>query len=956
MKKIAKGFLCAALIFSLTLPGIGAFGNNGVKAAGKNQTASESLSLNGKANKYSAYAEKYSAKQSPDKSIAINAAERFTAKDGAKVSVGKYEGKSQALLWNSTGGNISWSFNAETAGKYLIRMTYASLNDNATDIQLGLRLDGKSPFFEAEQLTLVKCFESESEIKQDSRGNDIRPKQVSYKGWVTASFADNTGVMDTPYEFYISEGQHTLTLVGALSNIAIDTIELYNEAEPVSYEEYSKNANVCEQSYTGVTEAESTLYTSSSILYPTYDRTSVDTSPADPVKLKYNTIGQSNFASPGQYIVWSVNVPSDGYYYLGARIRQNISTGTNSYRRLYVNGEVPFKEAEQVKFKFDNKWQDYVFGEDTPWLIKLNKGENQIKLEVVSGGMTEVLTRLQELVTETNNIYREIIMITGVSPDSYRDYHINKEIADFDSRVKALSDEAQAIFDLAISFGNTKSGNFSAITKLKLLLDSFLEKPSTIPSNISTLSSYSSGISSLMITVKSQPLELDTITVSTSVDKLSAKTKGFFGNIVFQAKAFFGSFVEDYSSMGDSQGDKSKQLQVWVSLGRDQANVIKSLSDSLFTPKTDIPVNVSLVQQSLIQATLSGMSPDVVLFVGNTEPVNLAMRGGLTPLSQFDTFKSVNERFQPHSMDAYYFNGDWYAVPVAESFHMMFYRTDIFEALGLEPPDTWDDLYKIIRVLQQNNLTVGIPNADSSNVMSVDTGVFSSLMYQAGESFYAEDFKTTNLDSDVGINAFNIWTEFYKDYGLPYQFDFFNRFRSGDMPIGLAGYSLYGKLKQAAPEIEGLWEMLPIPGTADENGNINRSVCATSTCAVIMNGSRNKEKAWKFVDWFTTSEAQIAYGIEMEALLGATGRHTPSNVEALAGLPWTYSEQQLIYKQWNESFALPQIPGSYIVDRNLINAFRKVVFSSANPRETIISYNNTIETEIARKRKEFNLE
>ena len=265
-------------------------------------------------------------------------------------------------------------------------------------------------------------------------------------------------------------------------------------------------------------------------------------------------------------------------------------------------------------------------------------------------------------------------------------------------------------------------------------------------------------------------------------------------------------------------------------------------------------------------------------------------------------------------------------------------------------------MYKIIRVLDQNNLTVGIPNADSSNVMSVDTGIFAMFMYQKGDKFYSDDFKTTNLDSDTGIEAFSMWTEFYKDYGLPNQFNFLTRFRSGDMPIGLNAYTFYGMLKQTAPEIDGLWEMCPVPGTADEDGNINRSVCATSTCAVIMKGSKNPENAWRYIDWITDTEAQSAYGQEMEALLGSSSRFTPSNTAALSHLPWTYKEQQLISSQWKEVFVLPQIPGSYIVDRNLINAFRKVVYSSSNPRETIVSYNNTIENEIARKRKEFNLD
>ena len=504
--------------------------------------------------------------------------------------------------------------------------------------------------------------------------------------------------------------------------------------------------------------------------------------------------------------------------------------------------------------------------------------------------------------------------------------------------------------------GNSGSGNFSAVTKLKMLLDDFLKSPNQITSKVSTLNSYCSGVSSLILTVKSQPLELDTITVSTDINGLKTKKAGFWGNIVFQARAFIGSFVEDYNSFSSTNGDAEKQIDVWINLGRDQATVLKSLSDSMFTPKYNISANISLVQQSLVQATLSGMSPDVVLFVASGEPVNLAMRGGLKGLSKFDTFDEVVARFNKHSMDSYYYNGDYYAIPIAETFPMMFYRTDILESLGIEPPNTWEEFYKVIRVLQHSNLTAGIPNADSSNVMAVDTSIYSTLLYQSEEKLYDDDFKTTNLDSDKGIEVFNIWTEFYKDYGLPYQYDFFNRFRSGDMPIGLSSYALYGKLKQAAPEIEGLWEMAVIPGTLDQNGNINRSVCASGSCAVIMNASDSHEEAWQFIDWFSDTEAQSAYGQEMEALLGPSGRHTPANVEALSNLPWTYQEQQLIKEQWKESFMLPQIPGSYILDRNLINAFRKVVFNSANSRETIVSYNKTIEYEIERKRKEFNLD
>ena len=58
--------------------------------------------------------------------------------------------------------------------------------------------------------------------------------------------------------------------------------------------------------------------------------------------------------------------------------------------------------------------------------------------------------------------------------------------------------------------------------------------------------------------------------------------KGFFGNVVFQSKAFLGSFVEDYSSIGTAEAGAESHIEVWINLGREQANVLKSMADSLF--------------------------------------------------------------------------------------------------------------------------------------------------------------------------------------------------------------------------------------------------------------------------------------------------------------------------------------------------------------------------------------
>lgn len=948
--------LLTAMVLAATVILSSAF-TRGLKTAaesgasvGTEKSGNENLDIEN----YTVYSENNADKAAPVAEILINAAENCRIAAG-EISVKEYSGKSDVLVWESNEGSVSWNFNVQQEGKYYLRFNYLSFNNNASSVQFSAEIDGRYPFFEASQLEMPKAFKCENDTKQDDKGNDIRPDLTAYEEWITSPVNAPGGADNNPYAFYLSAGQHTLTVNGAVMGIAIESFAFYNEPELSSYSDYSSSAAAVKNGYTQRYEAEKPLYVSSRMLYPVYDRTSIETSPSNPSKMRYNTMGQSNYSTNGQYIVWTVNVPESGYYYLGMRIRQNLSVGMISYRRLYVNGKVPFKEADSIKFEFGTKWRDFVFGGDDPWLIYFNSGDNTICLEVVQGDTDGIVTALNSLVTKSNELYLKIITITGTSPDLYRDYSIESSVPNFEERLDEITESGNRIMKEAEALGMDTSGDLSALQKLLLLVESFRENPADAATKVSTLNTYISGISSLIQKLSSQPLELDTITVSDTVEKIKTKKASIAAKISFSVKAFLASFSDDYET-GKSSSNGKVTLNVWVSQGRDQATILSNMSDSMFSATYGIDVDVSISAQSLVQASLSGNGPDVVLYVGEGDPVNLAMRNGLLPLDDFEEFEEVKSRFNKEAFTPYYYGGHCYAIPLTQSFPVMFYRTDIFKELGIEAPDTWDELFKVVRVLQHNNLTAGIPNADSSNVMSVDTTVYEMLLYQSGKTLYSDDMKATNLESTEGVNAFITWTDFYKTYGLPNQFNFFNRFRSGDMPIGITGYGMYGQLSIAAPEIKGRWAMCEIPGTVDENGNINRLCCASGSAAIIMKNSDHREEAWKYINWFSDTQAQTQFGQEIEALLGPSGRYSTANLAAFENLPWTYAQKSVIKAQWENTFTLPQVPGGYYVTRNLINAFRKVVYKSNNPRETLISYNKNIENEMARKRKEFGLE
>ncbi len=238
--------------------------------------------------------------------------------------------------------------------------------------------------------------------------------------------------------------------------------------------------------------------------------------------------------------------------------------------------------------------------------------------------------------------------------------------------------------------------------------------------------------------------------------------------------------------------------------------------------------------------------------------------------------------------------------------------------------------------------------------------IFSTMFYQNDGEFYLNGNTESGFDEGAGPEVFEMWTQFYTDYSFPVQANFINRFRSGQMPIGITYYNSYNSLSVFAPEIRGKWDFVPMPGTVvtDEFGNetIRRETVSTGTGIMIMEDSQNKDASWEFLKWWTSSPIQVQFGREMEGILGAAARYPTANVEALSQLPWTVTEYQKLEEQWDWVKGIPEVPGGYMMGRHLDNAFRLVLNDSSNPKETIYDYVQIINDEIEKKRREFGLD
>lgn len=918
---------------------------------------------------YTNYVKKYTNAARPDQTVEVLGKDYDPASvTDAQITVTTVDGENDVMQWANQEGSVSWTVNIPETGVYNIKMIYEALESNTNDVEFSLLIDGESPYATASRITLSKRWINESEIKQDSRQNDIRPGQISTPCWQETPLEDIDGLFNEPLEFYMEAGEHTITFESEKAEFAVKSFIFYQYEAPAAYTAPSDSDLTQAQGQKITLEGETAAYKSSRTLYPTADKSSYLTSSANgssPTKTRYNTIGSGSWTQSTQTVTWEFNVDKAGYYKIGIRGRQDQMRGMYSNRRLYVNGEVPCLEANQIKFYYDTDWSITTpkseNGDDL--YFYLQAGTNTISLEAVPGEIGEIMGNLDELVYNINSYYRQIRQITGPDPDEYNNYMIDTAIPsivpDFKEYAKTLRDKKAEIEKLSGS-GGTEA---ETLEKMAIVLDKCIKKPDLIPEMMSQIKDNITSVSSFVNQYREQPLEVDMIEVATSDQDFTSCDKSFFGSLGFGFKGFIGSFFEDYNALSD--GDESA-MECWVMLGRDNAEALQQLISSEYNPTAKTKINLKLVQGGIVEATFAGKGPDLALFMGGDFPIQLAARGVLTDLTTFSDFDEVKTRFADDATVLYQYNGGTYGLPCDQTFPMLFYRSDILSEYGIDPAtdlNTWDGLLNCLPTLQRNYLEVGLilpvmtSTGGTTQVSAITEpgNTFAMLLLQQGLNYYNEEQTKTTFDTQEAVNAFDTWTKFYTTYSFQQTYDAFTRFRTGDMPVVIQNYTFYNQLSVAAPEIKGCWGFQPVPGTVQEDGTINHAANSNGSGAIIFTKAADQEGAWDFIKWFTSTDAQVKYGNNIESILGTMGRYATANEEALQQLSWTTSEVNLLLDQLNSQVEIPIIPASYGVTRNVMNAFRAVVNDYDNARDTLFWYNKDINDEITRKLEDLGL-
>jgi ABC-type glycerol-3-phosphate transport system substrate-binding protein len=889
--------------------------------------------------------------QVTDTEIVIKAVDYSDTNSQTLEVIDELDGRQgEFLVWREDETWVDWTVEIPKSGLYSMNFTYYPIEGKRAPIRRSMKINGEYPFREARRFQFNRLFVDSAPPIQDNRGNDVQPTQVEIKRWMNTDLYDPDGLYLDPVLFYFEAGTHTIRLEALGEPIVLDTIVLGGLEQIPSYEQvlneyrakgYKEVDNVLVKF-----QAEDTYVKSDATLRREFGSDPLS-EPFAAGQWRLNEFGGWRWRLGNQEVTWRFTVPETGFYKLSMRVYQD--GHLPSIRSIRVDDQFLFEEMREVRFYRDKHWRVESFADEdgVPYLIPLEAGEHTLSMVVKAGEVSRTVHVFTSTIRRMAELGHRISMLVGRNPDPNMEWELEK-------RIPGLVDELQEIRDVLaaeVDFLTELAGGKRPIIANSILivleqLDQFLDKPDRMVMGLERFQGNQQSLGTWILELQEKPLRLDYIAFSgPDVPEPRGKSStwerwslSFFN--------FKDSFAKDYTGVG-SYHDEGRVLEVWSLRGREWTQIIKEMAEETFTPETGIHVNMNVLPsnqtQVLLLASVAQQGPDIAMGVPPTMPVEFAIRNGLVDLSEFEDYEEVITRFRPGAMTPFQYRDGVYAIPENQDFSMMFYRTDILGMLDLEPPQTWEDVYKMIPTLHANRLDFYY------------AGGFMPFLYQRGGKYYTDDGLKSALDQPEALQAFKEYTDLYTSYRIPMEANFYMRMRSGEIPIGIAGYGVYTQLSVAAPEITGWWEMAPMPGHMKDGGVIDRSAGGSSQVAVIMRDCEDPEAAWEFLKWWTSAEVQARYGTELEALIGVEARWNTANVEALQSLPWPRRDIEAILEQWEWFQEIPVVLGGYYTDRHVNNAWNRVVLQGWNAMEALEEAVREINRELQRKQEEFGI-
>lgn len=866
-----------------------------------------------------------------------------------------YEGSSGVATVDA-GDSFKVKINVPETALYLVGLDYLSYDASILPVEIGVKIDGEYPFYEARSMVFETTWISKK-VDTDRYGNQIVALPEKDIKWEHKNFGDASYRYSQPLKIELTEGEHEFEFLMQEGKVLLGGLTL--EA-PKKIDDYT-GSEKAEGNELITIEAEDFYERNDSSIHATGEYSSK----INPLNVKttvLNLIDEDSFNEAGQTVTYKFEVVTAGYYYIGMNYRQSEKNDFPVFVDWRIDGEIPNEAFYSYAVEACNNFKTRALKDENgeKLSVYLEPGEHTISLTISAENLRYALEKVDEIMSGISDLSLEVTKVAGTNTDKYRDLRLTRYIPDIQERLQGWTDELYALADEAKGYVDAKKAEdvaaFSYLLIAARQLQDLADEPNELVYRVGELStstnSVNTQIANFVDLIGDNDLAIDRIYIYQEGAKLP-NGQGFFKGIGMSIARFFNSFFgQSYSS---SNTDES-HIQVWVNRPRTYVEIMQKMIDEEFTPETGIEVDLCLMTdaQKLILSNASGDTPDIATGINYSIPYDLAIRGALVDMTQFDNYKEVFGRYSDGMLVPSVVGDGFYSLPETMNFYVMFYRTDILSKLGLEAPDTMDELIAMLPDLQMRGLNVYYPTAPMAAMRNFHGTT--PLIFQNGGSLYGETALDITVDSEETVEGFTQLTELFTLYDLPVDVpNFYQHFRNGDLPIGIADFNSYNLILNAAPEIANSWAIKLVPGVEDpETGEIKRYMAGGAESSVMFKSNAEREqKAWDFLEWWSRAEVQAQFGQRLQILYGDEYIWPTANIEAFGMIPYPTSDKNIIMEQSAYILEAPRLPGSYMMERELSNAYNDVVVNGDSIRSRIDEVVKTVSRETERKLEEF---
>lgn len=390
-----------------------------------------------------------------------------------------------------------------------------------------------------------------------------------------------------------------------------------------------------------------------------------------------------------------------------------------------------------------------------------------------------------------------------------------------------------------------------------------------------------------------------------------------------------------------SEGSGKGKIVFWDNNGGVRTEIWKEIIADFEKANPDIDVEyvgiASTEYQSKVDTSIHGGGLPDVGGVGAAMIAGIAAQRALEPLDSRLSKSSLNGKLNEAMVESLKSAGggdELYSIPTSANNGVLYYRTDLFKKAGLDAPTTWDTFYEAAEKLtdkKKNEFGYTIRGGAGSIAQALD-----AMYGQSGiTSFWDASGEKTTVNDPKNVAALEKYVGLYKKVtpAADLNNDFTKMVAQWDSgTIGMLNHNL-GSYQDHVKAFGDKFRGIPQPtGPGGKRVQVSNPVDGIG----LFKSSKNKEAAWKFIEFATSHEENSKFN--------ESAGQVPANTEAAKDAWISKAEPTKLAAEAlsDGSTTIVQLP-YYLPDWNTISktdnepAFQKVMDGQTSAKDFLDS-------------------